>query len=99
MGYYIDVGPETLLCFWALDDYVPSAVLTSAFHTLALFRFHHGKSQYVNQALVGLDRGADCYPNPMFPNDDGLELIELEGSCLTYEGEINKLAVNVAFGR
>ena len=53
----------------------------------------------MNQALVGLDRGADCYPNSVFPDDDGLDLIDFKGSCLTFEGEINKLAVNVAFGR
>ncbi|CAM9992880.1 unnamed protein product, partial [Ascophyllum nodosum] len=59
----------------------------------------NGAFATVLKALVGLDRGADCYPNPVFPDDDGLELIDFEGSCLTYEGEINKLAVNVAFGR
>ena len=53
----------------------------------------------MNQALIGLDRGGEYFPNPVFPDDDGLELIAFEGSCLTYEGEINKLAVNVAFGR
>ena len=53
----------------------------------------------MNQVLVGLDRGADCYPNPVFPDDDGLKLIDFEGSCLIYEIEIDKLAVNVAFGR
>ncbi|CAN0336947.1 unnamed protein product, partial [Scytosiphon promiscuus] len=30
--------------------------------------------------------------------DEGLELLPYDG-CLTFEGEINKLAVNVAFGR
>lgn len=84
VGKYIDVGPGNLPYRCALD---------------IQFRFHHGKSLYVNQALIGLDRGSECFPNPVFPSDDGLELIDFEGSCLTYEGEINKLAVNVAFGR
>ena len=77
----------------------PPTLLTVTFRTLALFCFHHGKSQYVHQAFLGLDRGGDCYPNPVFPDGDGRELIGFEDSCLTYEGEINKLAVNVAFGR
>ncbi|CAN0441852.1 unnamed protein product [Ascophyllum nodosum] len=59
----------------------------------------NGAFATVLKALIGLDRGGECFPNPVFPDDDGLELIDFEGSCLTYEGEINKLAVNVAFGR
>ena len=52
------------------------------------------------QALVGLERGADCFSDPVFPDDEGLTLLPYTGDdCLTYEGEINKLAVNVAFGR
>ena len=52
------------------------------------------------QALVGLERGADCFSDPVFPDDEGLTLLPYAGDdCLTYEGEINKLAVNVAFGR
>ena len=36
----------------------------------------------------------------MFPDDEGLSLLPYTGDdCLTYEGEINKMAVNVAFGR
>ena len=36
----------------------------------------------------------------MFPDDEGLNLLPYTGKdCLTYEGEINKMAVNVAFGR
>ena len=53
----------------------------------------------MHQAFLGLDRGGDCYPNPVSPDGDGRELIGFEGGCLMYEGEINKLAVNVAFGR
>ncbi|CAN0475827.1 unnamed protein product [Ascophyllum nodosum] len=59
----------------------------------------NGAFATVLKALIGLERGGECFPNPVFPDDDGLELIAFEGSCLTYEGEINKLAVNVAFGR
>ena len=41
-----------------------------------------------------------CVERPVFPDDDGQELLFFTGDeCLTYEGEINKLAVNVAFGR
>ncbi|CAN0448276.1 unnamed protein product [Ascophyllum nodosum] len=36
--------------------------------------------------------------NPVFPDDDGLELIDFEGSA-SRTRKINKLAVNVAFGR
>ncbi|CAN0356746.1 unnamed protein product, partial [Laminaria digitata] len=54
----------------------------------------------IPQALVGLKRGASCFSDPVFPDDDGLTLLPYTGAdCLTYEGEINKLAVNVAFGR
>ena len=52
------------------------------------------------QALVGLERGASCFSNPVVPDDEGLTLLPYTGDdCLTYEGEINKMAVNVAFGR
>ena len=55
---------------------------------------------FTPQALVGLERGSDCFNNPVFPDDEGLTLLPYTGDdCLTYEGEINKLAVNVAFGR
>ena len=54
----------------------------------------------LSQALVGLERGAMCVERPVFPDDDGQELLFFTGDeCLTYEGEINKLAVNVAVGR
>ncbi|CAM9779526.1 unnamed protein product, partial [Laminaria digitata] len=37
---------------------------------------------------------------PVYPDDGGLELLPYTGDdCLTYEGEINKMAVNIAFGR
>ena len=49
--------------------------------------------------MVGLDRGGECFPDPVFPDDVGLELLAYEGGCLTFEGEINKLAVNIAIGR
>lgn len=49
--------------------------------------------------MTGLERGFECFSNPVYPDDDGLELIDYTGGCLTYEGEINKLAANVAFGR
>lgn len=50
--------------------------------------------------MVGISRATECFANPVFPDDDGLELLPWTGTdCLTYEGEINKMAVNVAFGR
>ena len=54
---------------------------------------------FIAQAFVGLERGQECFSNPVYPDDDGLELLKWDGACLTYEGEINKLATNVAFGR
>ncbi|CAM9166878.1 unnamed protein product, partial [Laminaria digitata] len=60
----------------------------------------NGAFATVLKALVGLDRGSDCFSDPVFPDDEGLTLLPYTGGdCLTYEGEINKLAVNVAFGR
>ncbi|CAM9816373.1 unnamed protein product, partial [Laminaria digitata] len=60
----------------------------------------------IRQALVGLKRGSECFRDPVFPDDDGLTLLPYTGddgddgdNCLTFEGEINKLAVNVALGR
>lgn len=50
------------------------------------------------QALVGLERGFDCFNNPVFPDDDGLTLLPYDG-CLTFEGELNKMAGNIALGR
>ena len=35
----------------------------------------------------------------MYPDDEGLSLLDWDGECLTFEGEINKLATNVAIGR
>ena len=55
---------------------------------------------HVPQALVGLERGASCFSNPVVPDEEGLTLLPYTGDeCLTYEGEINKMATNVAFGR
>ena len=61
----------------------------------------HASTRYrAPQALVGLERGASCFSNPVVPDDEGLTLLPYTGDdCLTYEGEINKMAVNVAFGR
>ena len=50
------------------------------------------------QALVGLERGSDCFNDPVFPDDEGLALLPYDG-CLTYEGELNKMAGNIALGR
>ena len=52
----------------------------------------------MTQALVGLERGSDCFSDPVFPDDDGLALLPYTG-CLTFEGEINKMATNIALGR
>ncbi|CAM9093102.1 unnamed protein product [Laminaria digitata] len=60
----------------------------------------NGAFATILKALVGLERGASCFSNPEFPDDEGLTLLPYTGDdCLTYEGEINKMAVNVAFGR
>lgn len=48
---------------------------------------------------MGLDRGEACFSSPGFPDDEGADLLPWDGECLTYNGEINKLAVNVAYGR
>ncbi|CAM9505578.1 unnamed protein product, partial [Laminaria digitata] len=60
----------------------------------------NGAYATVLKALVGLERGGSCFNDPVFPDDEGLTLLPYTGvDCLTYEGEINKLAVNIAFGR
>ncbi|CAM9112449.1 unnamed protein product, partial [Laminaria digitata] len=60
----------------------------------------NGAFATVLKAHVGLERGASCFKDPVYPDDDGLELLPYTGhDCLTYEGEINKMAVNIAFGR
>ena len=47
-----------------------------------------------------MERGRLCFSDPVYPDDGGLELLPYTGDdCLTYEGEINKMAVNIAFGR
>lgn len=50
------------------------------------------------QALVGLERSTDCFSDPVFPDDEGLTLLPYDG-CLTFEGELNKMAGNIALGR
>ena len=55
--------------------------------------------RHMPQAFVGVERARKCFRDPVFPDDEGLNLLPYEGGCLTYEGEINKMAVNVAFGR
>nr|CAF04025.1 vanadium-dependent iodoperoxidase 1 [Laminaria digitata] len=63
----------------------------------------NGAFATVLKALVGLERGSVCFNDPVFPDDEGLTLLPYTGddgnNCLTFEGEINKLAVNVALGR
>lgn len=41
----------------------------------------------------------DVIKNPVVPNEDGTELVPYEGEPLTVLGELNKVAINVAFGR
>ena len=53
----------------------------------------------LSQAFVGLERATSCFEDPVFPDDEGLELLPFTGEFLTFEGEINKMAVNIAFGR
>lgn len=38
-------------------------------------------------------------PNPVVPNADGTALIPYSGPAPTIEGELNKLATNIAIGR
>jgi hypothetical protein len=38
-------------------------------------------------------------PNPVAPSEDGLSLVPWKGEPLTVGGELNKLAINVGFGR
>ena len=44
-----------------------------------------------------MDRASECFNDHMYPDDEGLNLLPYTGDdCLTYEGEIIKMAVNVA---
>jgi membrane-associated phospholipid phosphatase len=49
--------------------------------------------------LKALFDGNHVVPNPVVASDDGLALNPFAGGPLTVEGELNKLAFNVAFGR
>ena len=44
-------------------------------------------------------KGSFVIPNPVVPNADGTALIPYSGPALTIEGELNKLATNIAIGR
>lgn len=79
----------------------PSTLHTSL--VVLQYRFHctvpNLCSSPVHKAFVGLERGELCFENPVYPSNDGLSLLDYTGDCLTFEGEINKLAANVAIGR
>ncbi|CAM9828195.1 unnamed protein product, partial [Choristocarpus tenellus] len=62
-----------------------------------------GAAATVLKAFLGPD-GKECVDSPVEASDDGLERFPLleeggEPICLTWTGEVNKLASNVAMGR
>eukprot|EP00752_Nemacystus_decipiens_P010080 g8982.t1 len=87
-------GEETYLLSQATAGGSPAHPSYPAGHAV-----QNGAFATVLKALVGYERGENCFTAPVYPDDDGLELLEWDGECLTYEGEINKLATNVAIGR
>eukprot|EP00903_Cladosiphon_okamuranus_P011260 g10618.t1 len=87
-------GEETYLLSQATAGGSPAHPSYPAGHAV-----QNGAFATVLKALVGFERGQNCFSNPVYPDDDGLELLDWDGECLSYEGEINKLAANVAFGR
>ncbi|CAN0146901.1 unnamed protein product [Scytosiphon promiscuus] len=90
----IGIPQETYLLSQATAGGSPAHPSYPAGHAV-----QNGAFGTVLKAFVGLERGGDCFSNPMYPDDDGMELLDWDGECLTYEGEINKLTTNVAFGR
>ncbi|CAN0012995.1 unnamed protein product [Ectocarpus sp. 4 AP-2014] len=87
-------GEETYLLSQATKGGSPAHPSYPAGHAV-----QNGAFATVLKALVGLERGGECFTDPVLPDDDGIVLVTWEGGCLTYEGETNKLAANVAFGR
>ncbi|CAM9382415.1 unnamed protein product, partial [Discosporangium mesarthrocarpum] len=59
----------------------------------------NGAYATILKAFVGFEKGEECFKNPVVPDDYGTQLEPYTVNGLTYEGEINKMAVNVAFGR
>ena len=49
--------------------------------------------------LKAFFNGDFVIPDPVMPNADGTELVAYTGVPLTIEGELNKLASNIALGR
>lgn len=49
--------------------------------------------------LKAFFNGDFVIPNPVMPNADGTALVDYVGDPLTIEGELNKLASNIALGR
>jgi hypothetical protein len=49
--------------------------------------------------LKAFFNGDYVIPNPVMPNADGTALVSYDGEPLTIEGELNKLASNIALGR
>jgi hypothetical protein len=49
--------------------------------------------------LKAFFKGSFVIPDPVVPNEDGTALAAYEGPALTVEGELNKLASNIALGR
>jgi len=64
---------------------------------------HATVSGYAVTILKAYFNGATLIPNPVKPSADGLSLetyvVGVDGPALTVEGELNKLAYNVACGR
>lgn len=91
------VCPETT----SLDRCVKTKLSSSTSSiTACIFSHQTAAIASFRQAHVGLERGRLCFSDPVYPDVDGLQLLPYTGGdCLTYEGEINKMAVNIAFGR
>lgn len=49
--------------------------------------------------LKAFFNGSFVIPSPVVASDDGLSLVPYSGAPLTVEGELNKLANNISFGR
>ncbi|CAM9167488.1 unnamed protein product, partial [Laminaria digitata] len=88
-------GGRTYMLSQAVKEGSPAHPSYPAGHAV-----QNGAFATVLKAFVGLERGGSCFKDPVFPDDEGLTLLPYTGEeCLTYEGEINKMASNVAFGR
>lgn len=55
-------------------------------------------NNHITQVLAGLQRGSECFDDLVFPDDEGFTFLPY-ADRLTYDGETNKLATNIALGR